>query len=38
MIRRLTRAIDPMNTVIGQGVSFLIWIGIAVLCYEVVAR
>lgn len=38
MIRRLTRAIDRMNTVIGQGVSFLIWIGIAVLCFEVVAR
>lgn len=38
MIRRLTRGIDRMNTAIGQGVSFLIWIGIAVLCFEVVAR
>ena len=38
MIRRLTRAIDRMNTAIGQVVSFLIWAGIAVLCYEVVAR
>ncbi|TRW92237.1 TRAP transporter small permease subunit [Paracoccus sp. M683] len=38
MISRLTRAIDQMNRLIGQGVSFLIWAGIAVLCYEVVAR
>lgn len=38
MIRRLIRAIDRLNIAIGQGVSFLIWIGIAVLCFEVVAR
>lgn len=38
MIRRLSRAIDRTSILIGQGVSFLIWIGIVILCFEVVAR
>lgn len=38
MIRALTRIIDRVNVAIGKTVSFLIWAGIAVLCFEVVAR
>jgi TRAP-type mannitol/chloroaromatic compound transport system permease small subunit len=34
----LLRAVDMFNTAIGKAVSFLIWAGIVVLCYEVVAR
>lgn len=32
------RMIDAFNTMIGKAVSLLIWVGIVVLCYEVVAR
>jgi TRAP-type mannitol/chloroaromatic compound transport system permease small subunit len=32
------RLIDQINIFIGKTVSFLIWAGIVVLCYEVVAR
>lgn len=32
------RLIDRINILIGKGVSYLIWAGILVLCYEVVAR
>lgn len=38
MIRRISHAIDRINVLVGQSVSFLIWVGIAVLCFEVVAR
>ena len=34
----LLRAVDAFNTAIGKTVSFLIWAGIVVLCFEVVAR
>jgi TRAP-type mannitol/chloroaromatic compound transport system permease small subunit len=32
------RTIHALNRAIGKAVSFLIWAGIVVLCYEVVAR
>ena len=32
------RAIDAFNTAIGKAVSFLIWVGIVVLVWEVIAR
>ena len=32
------RAVDQLNIAVGKAVSFLIWIGIVVLCTEVVAR
>jgi TRAP-type mannitol/chloroaromatic compound transport system permease small subunit len=34
----ILRMIDRLNIAIGRAVSFLIWVGIVVLCYEVVAR
>lgn len=34
----LLRRIEYINVLIGKAVSFLIWIGIVVLCWEVVAR
>lgn len=34
----LLRLIDAINIFIGKAVSFLIWAGIIVLCFEVVAR
>lgn len=34
----LFRAVDTLNTAIGKTISLLIWAGIVVLCYEVVAR
>lgn len=34
----LLNLIDRINIAIGKGVSYLIWAGIVVLCYEVVAR
>ncbi|MBT52729.1 MAG: transporter [Mameliella sp.] len=34
----LFRLIDQINIVIGKTVSYLIWAGIVVLCFEVVAR
>ena len=34
----LLKLIDQINIFIGKTVSFLIWAGIVVLCYEVVAR
>lgn len=34
----LLRFVDQINIVIGKAVSYLIWAGIVVLCYEVVAR
>ncbi len=34
----LLRRIEDFNVLIGKAVSFLIWIGIVVLCWEVVAR
>ena len=34
----ILNVITRLNTAIGKSVSFLIWIGIVVLCYEVVAR
>lgn len=34
----LLSLIDRTNTRVGKSVSFLIWFGIAVLCFEVVAR
>ena len=35
---RLLRQIENINIMIGKAISFLIWIGIVVLCWEVVAR
>ena len=35
---KLLRRIEYINVLIGKAVSFLIWIGIVVLCWEVVAR
>lgn len=35
---RLLHHIERLNVLIGKAVSFLIWIGIVVLCWEVVAR
>ncbi|WP_445943869.1 TRAP transporter small permease subunit [Roseicyclus sp.] len=32
------RAVDTLNIAIGKAISMLIWAGIVVLCYEVVAR
>ncbi|HHX88471.1 MAG TPA: TRAP transporter small permease subunit [Paracoccus sp.] len=34
----LLRVVDAINTAIGKTASFLIWAGIFVLCFEVVAR
>lgn len=34
----ILRLVDRLNIVIGRAVSFLIWAGIIILCYEVVAR
>ncbi|MFN3615813.1 MAG: TRAP transporter small permease subunit [Rubrimonas sp.] len=34
----ILRAIDRFNLTVGKAVSFLIWAGIVVLCYEVAAR
>lgn len=34
----LLKAVDAVNSAIGKAVSYLIWAGIFVLCYEVVAR
>jgi TRAP-type mannitol/chloroaromatic compound transport system permease small subunit len=34
----LLRAVDQLNIAVGKAVSFLIWVGIVVLCTEVVAR
>jgi TRAP-type mannitol/chloroaromatic compound transport system permease small subunit len=34
----LFRAVDALNSAIGRAISMLIWAGIVVLCYEVVAR
>ena len=38
MIMRLLDLIDALNDTVGKLVSFIIWFGIAVLCFEVVAR
>ena len=35
---KLLQAIDAINVGLGRFVSFLLWVGIVVLCYEVVAR
>jgi TRAP-type mannitol/chloroaromatic compound transport system permease small subunit len=35
---RLLRQIENINILIGKAIFFLIWIGIVVLCWEVVAR
>lgn len=38
MFKKLFQLIEDLNIAIGKCVSFLIWAGIAVLCFEVVAR
>lgn len=37
-MKLLFKAVDTLNAGIGKAVSLLIWAGIVVLCYEVVAR
>ncbi|WP_213683568.1 TRAP transporter small permease subunit [Roseicyclus sp.] len=37
-MKLLFKAVDTLNTGVGKAVSLLIWAGIVVLCYEVVAR